>query len=149
MTQIACSSTEDAKNVAERLTSLAKPGRCFALFGDLGSGKTTFAKYFIESLSRSSQDVTSPTFTIVQIYDSDIAEIWHADFYRLKSEEEFYELGFEEALSRCITIIEWPEIVLHLLPHDTVKINFRCLEAKYFIEIADQYGLQEFFGENK
>jgi tRNA threonylcarbamoyladenosine biosynthesis protein TsaE len=149
MIQIICNSTADAKNVAERLAHLAKPGQCFALSGELGSGKTTFAKYFIGSLSRPLQDVTSPTFTIVQIYDSDIAEIWHADFYRLKSEEEFYELGFEEALSHCITIIEWPEIILHLLPADTVKINFRCFETKYFITIADHDGLQEFFGENE
>jgi tRNA threonylcarbamoyladenosine biosynthesis protein TsaE len=124
MTKFLCHSLEDTKNAAEYFARLAKPGQCFALLGDLGYGKTTFAKYFIQFLNKSVSHVTSPTFTIVQIYDSVVAEIWHVDCYRLKNEEEFYELGLDEAFSHCISIIEWPEVILQLLPTDTIKIKF-------------------------
>ncbi|MDR1551262.1 MAG: tRNA (adenosine(37)-N6)-threonylcarbamoyltransferase complex ATPase subunit type 1 TsaE [Holosporaceae bacterium] len=119
-----CNTLQETQKAAEYLARAAKPGFCLALFGDLGYGKTTFAKYFIKSLNRSVSDVPSPTFTIIQTYDSPIAEIWHVDCYRLKSKDEFYNLGLEDALRHCITIIEWPEVIMSLLPIDTVKAYF-------------------------
>jgi tRNA threonylcarbamoyladenosine biosynthesis protein TsaE len=124
MIKFVCKTLADTRNAAEYFAGSAKAGRCFALFGDLGYGKTAFAGYFIRSLNKSVQDVVSPTFSIVQIYDSDVAEIWHVDCHRLKSEEEFRELGLDEAFQRCITIVEWPEIIENFLPTDTVKIKF-------------------------
>jgi tRNA threonylcarbamoyladenosine biosynthesis protein TsaE len=124
MIEFISNSLEDTKKSAEYFAQFAKAGQCFALYGGLGFGKTTFSRYFIQSINKSIEEVSSPTFTIVQVYDSDIAEIWHVDCYRLKSEEEFFELGLDEAFSNCIIIIEWPEIIEHLLPRDTIKICF-------------------------
>ncbi|MDR1982469.1 MAG: tRNA (adenosine(37)-N6)-threonylcarbamoyltransferase complex ATPase subunit type 1 TsaE [Holosporaceae bacterium] len=123
MTEFICNSLNDTKIAAEYFSQFAEVGQCFALFGDLGYGKTTFSKYFIQSLNKSIKEVPSPTFAIVQIYNSSVAEIWHVDLYRLKSEEEFYELGVEEALHHCVTIVEWPEIIQHLLPQNVIKIR--------------------------
>ncbi|MDR1561100.1 MAG: tRNA (adenosine(37)-N6)-threonylcarbamoyltransferase complex ATPase subunit type 1 TsaE [Holosporaceae bacterium] len=124
MIEFICNSLENTQKAAKYLSQFAEVGRCFSLFGDLGYGKTTLAKYLIKSLNPSIQDVTSPTFTIVQTYHSVIAEIWHIDCYRLKSTSEFYELGLDEALGNCIMIIEWPEIIEELLPLNSIKINF-------------------------
>lgn len=124
-----CNSLNDTKNVAERFSTLAKPGQCFALHGDLGSGKTTFTKYFISKINPFIINVSSPTFTIIQTYDSPICEIWHADCYRLKSQDEFFELGLEEAIQNCITIIEWPEIIRNFLPKNTIDLFFEAPQA--------------------
>jgi tRNA threonylcarbamoyladenosine biosynthesis protein TsaE len=124
MVKFVCKSLKDTQNAAKYFSQFAKAGQCFALFGDLGYGKTTFTRYFVRLLNKSNEDVQSPSFTLVQIYDSAIAEIWHVDCYRWKSPDAFYELGLEDALLNCITIIEWPEIILHLLPPDTIKIKF-------------------------
>jgi tRNA threonylcarbamoyladenosine biosynthesis protein TsaE len=124
MIEFLCKSLEDTKNAAEYFGQFARIGRCFALCGDLGSGKTTFSRYLIRWLNPSVTDVPSPTFTIVQTYDSNAGEIWHVDCHRLKSNGEFLELGLEEALVNCITIIEWPEIIGEFLPPDTIRIDF-------------------------
>ena len=76
------------------------------------------------------QNVVSPTFTIVQVYDcvysglENVDEIFHLDCYRLKSEEEFYNLGVDERFSDIITIIEWPEIIENFLPKNVIKVYF-------------------------
>jgi len=134
MTKFVCNSLNDTKLAAEYFAEFARVGQCFALFGGLGFGKTTFSKYFIQALNPLIKEISSPTFTIVQTYDSVVAEIWHVDCYRLKSEDEFYELGLDEAFSNCVTIIEWPEIILHQLPQDTIKIEFSLKHRTRYIE---------------
>ncbi|MDR1375526.1 MAG: tRNA (adenosine(37)-N6)-threonylcarbamoyltransferase complex ATPase subunit type 1 TsaE [Holosporaceae bacterium] len=129
MMTFVCNSLKNTKNAAEYFSQFAKAGQCFALSGDLGCGKTTFSRYLIRSLNPAVGDVLSPTFPVVQIYEAEIAEIWHIDCYRLKSQEEFYELGLEDALKNHITIIEWPRIIEELLPASTIKITF-SLEGK-------------------
>lgn len=125
MATFKCTSLEKTKEAAEYFSRLAKPGQCFALHGDLGYGKTTFSKYFIQTLNKDVEEVTSPTFAIVQIYEYNNTEIWHVDCYRMVSEDEFYELGLEEAFQNYITIIEWPDIIEHLLPKNTIHISFK------------------------
>ena len=124
MKKFVCNSLDDTKKAAEYFSEFAKPGQCFALYGNLGFGKTTFAQYLIKTLNQKIENIISPTFNIIQTYPSKIAKIWHIDCYRLKSADEFYELGIEEAFSDCITIIEWPEIIEDMLPNNTIKINF-------------------------
>ncbi|MDR0580708.1 MAG: tRNA (adenosine(37)-N6)-threonylcarbamoyltransferase complex ATPase subunit type 1 TsaE [Holosporaceae bacterium] len=124
MAEFICNRLKDTRNAAEYFAQFAKVGQCFAFYGDLGCGKTTFSKYFIKALNKSAGDIVSPTFTLVQAYNSTIAEIWHVDCYRWRSAEEFWELGLEEALGNCIVIIEWPDIIQHLLPLNTIKIKF-------------------------
>lgn len=125
MVTFKCASLDGTREAAQYFAKLARPGQCFALHGDLGYGKTTFSKYFIQALNKDVDDVTSPTFAIVQIYECKDSEIWHVDCYRMVSEDEFYELGLEEAFSKYITIIEWPNIIEHLLPESTIHIEFK------------------------
>ena len=125
---------QETEAVAKRFGKLVHVDACFALYGDLGAGKTTFSKYLIQSLNPKIKDVTSPTFNIIQTYPSDISEIWHVDCYRLKSKEEAYELGLQEAIGQFITIIEWPEIIEDLLPDNAVRIYFKFEDGKRIIE---------------
>lgn len=106
---------------------LVQKGDCITLRGDLGSGKTTFARGFIHVLSTAPEEVTSPTFTLAQSYSAQTARgqvtLWHFDLYRLKQAEEVLEIGLEEALESGITLIEWPEMVESLLPVDRLDIS--------------------------
>lgn len=91
------------------------------LRGELGVGKTTFARGVIRALGGGG-DVPSPTFTLVQVYDTRSAPVWHFDLYRLARPEDVYELGFEEALAEAIALVEWPERLGPLLPRDRIDV---------------------------
>lgn len=100
------------------------PGSVIALKGDLGSGKTFLTKHIISNLLGSETHVTSPTFQLLQIYQSDSYEIYHYDLYRLKNRNEILELGIEDAMNgKNICIIEWPEIIFDILPQETLVIE--------------------------
>jgi tRNA threonylcarbamoyladenosine biosynthesis protein TsaE len=101
--------------LAVRLAALARPGDVIALAGELGSGKTSFARAFIRARG-GTEDVPSPTFTLVQIYELGDAAIWHFDAYRLRQPDEAWELGIEDAFRDGISLIEWPERLGPLLP---------------------------------
>jgi tRNA threonylcarbamoyladenosine biosynthesis protein TsaE len=98
---------------AERVAALARRGDVIALRGDLGVGKTSFARSFIRSCGNPDEEVPSPTFTLVQFYEPGV---WHFDLYRLVSPEEAWELGIEEAFTQGISLVEWPERLGPLLP---------------------------------
>src|SRR6516164_3869418 len=108
---------------AARISALAATRDIIALKGDLGSGKTTFARGFIRARG-GTEEVPSPTFTLVQIYELGSAVVWHFDLYRLKSPEEAWELGIEDAFSEGISLIEWPERLGPLLPRRRLEIEF-------------------------
>jgi tRNA threonylcarbamoyladenosine biosynthesis protein TsaE len=112
--------------LARHLAALARPGDIIALRGDLGLGKTTFARFFVRSLMGEDVEVPSPTFNLVQTYDTPAgATLWHFDLYRLEDPEEAFELGIEEAFADGISLIEWPERLGDLLPLERLEI---CLE---------------------
>jgi tRNA threonylcarbamoyladenosine biosynthesis protein TsaE len=108
--------------LAARLAARAAGGDVLALRGELGAGKTRFARAFIRALGGSGE-VPSPTFTLVQVYDVAPAPVWHFDLYRLKSPEEAWELGIEEAFAAGISLIEWPEKLGPLLPRRRLDIT--------------------------
>lgn len=124
--QIILNSLNDTANFAKRLASYLTIGDAVALKGDLGSGKTTLAGYIINRLSGKNENIISPTFNIVQLYDTPNFIIWHFDLYRLKSEDELVEIGLDEALNSALSIIEWPELAEELLPEETLFINLSC-----------------------
>jgi tRNA threonylcarbamoyladenosine biosynthesis protein TsaE len=118
--------------LAQRLAGLARPGDVIALAGDLGSGKTSFARAFIRSLplgdaavgdAAEGDEIPSPTFTLVQIYHRRPAPVWHFDLYRLERPEEAYELDLEDALAGAISLIEWPERLGGLLPAERLDVR--------------------------
>lgn len=90
--------------VARRL----EPGEAVLLYGPLGMGKSTLARGLIRALTRPDEDVPSPTFTLVQFYESD-PPVAHFDLYRLSRPEEASEIGLDEALDEGCAVIEWPE----------------------------------------
>jgi tRNA threonylcarbamoyladenosine biosynthesis protein TsaE len=102
--------------------SAAKNAHIFLLFGDLGAGKTTLTKSFCQILGVK-KNVTSPTFALVNEYEGAEKNIYHFDFYRIKSEEEAYDMGYEEYFySDNYCFIEWGEKIPNLLPENAVRI---------------------------
>ncbi len=99
----------DTARLAGIVARAAVPGDVIALSGDLGSGKTAFARGFIRALTAPAEEVPSPTFTLVQTYSANGRTIYHFDFYRIDDPEEAWEIGIEEAFAGGITLIEWPE----------------------------------------
>lgn len=120
--KITCLTEQDTKALAEKIADIAQKGDVFALYGTLGAGKSTFARYFIQHLT-SAQDIPSPTFTLVQTYETSLFDIYHYDMYRLKSPEEAYELDIEDAFYSAVSLVEWPEKISPLLPKDLWKIS--------------------------
>ena len=124
--EINITSLEQTADFAKKLAAGLAPGDIIALKGDLGSGKTTLCKYLISALLGKKTNVTSPTFQLLQIYSN----IYHYDLYRLKRLEEVYELGLEDAFyGENIVIIEWPEIIMQILPKKIIEIEI-LLENK-------------------
>src|ERR1700687_5674869 len=102
--------------LAARVAALARRGDVIALRGELGAGKTSFARAFIRARAERDEVVPSPTFTLVQLYDVGDAAIWHFDAYRLCDPAEAWELGIEDAFEDGISLIEWPELLGPLVP---------------------------------
>ncbi|MCM1323147.1 MAG: tRNA (adenosine(37)-N6)-threonylcarbamoyltransferase complex ATPase subunit type 1 TsaE [Acetobacter sp.] len=117
-----CNSENDTKLLATSIAKIAQKGDIFALFGTLGVGKSTFSRYFIQYLS-GIQDVPSPTFTLVQMYETQNFDIYHYDMYRLKVADEAYELGVEDAFYQGVSLIEWSEKIVNILPKNIWKIE--------------------------
>ena len=123
---------EDTAQVARDLAEKLRPGDVLCLEGDLGIGKSVFARALIRHITgNSSLDVPSPTFTLVQTYETPCGPLWHFDLYRIEEAEEIYELGWEDALSEAITVIEWPQRLAGLAPADrlTVSLSSSALEV--------------------
>lgn len=105
------------------LAKLARPGDIFALWGDLGVGKTAFARAFINELTNHVEEVPSPTFTLVQMYDTLKGAVYHLDMYRLEQPDDALELGVEDAFADGICLIEWPDRLGPWLPHDRLDVT--------------------------
>ena len=132
---------------ARRLAGVVQPGDVLALSGELGVGKTTFARCFINALPRHTgefveEEVPSPTFTLVQTYDRHPAAVWHVDLYRLTTPEEAVELGLEEAFADAVTLIEWPERLEPYLPADRLQLSFRFADRSESREV-DIFGCRD------
>ncbi len=123
--QFKINTIQEWQNVIEEILPHLKHN-ILLLKGNLGAGKTTFTQFLLKNLG-STDEVSSPTYAIVNEYDSAKGKIFHFDLYRMKSIEEVYDIGIEEYLDNAyLCIIEWPEIYeeeLADLPHHEMKIN--------------------------
>jgi tRNA threonylcarbamoyladenosine biosynthesis protein TsaE len=122
--QIIAARESDTVKAAQNFAATLKSGEVIFLRGDLGAGKTVFARSLIRTLAKDeAMEVPSPTFTLVQTYESDNGPVWHFDLYRLEDPEEIYELGWEEALNEGIVIVEWPQRLGTHLPSRYTDIH--------------------------
>ena len=115
-------------DLAATLAGVARVGDVIALSGELGAGKSVFARAFVRALSGGPggrrREVPSPTFTLAQAYDCDAGTVHHFDLYRLSKPEEAWELGIEDAFADGISLVEWPERLGAELPETRLRIAF-------------------------
>ena len=122
MQEIITKSEKETMQIAKNIASKAKIGDVIVLNGELGAGKTKFTEGFL-SYYDLQDEISSPTFTIVNEYKNEKINIYHFDVYRLSDVSEFYAIGGEESLAKGICIIEWGEIIKEALPKEYIKIN--------------------------
>lgn len=132
---IALATESDTLALGAALAGPARRGHVIALSGPLGAGKTTLARGFIQARG-DTEEVVSPTFTLVQVYDAPDVPIWHFDLYRLEKAEDAFELGLEEALAGAITLIEWPERLGPLLPAARLDVTLSAAAAGRTAELV-------------
>lgn len=115
----------ELKALAEEIAKEVFPPYSVLLYGNIGAGKTTFSQFFIEKLLIDhNQKITSPTFNLIQIYDTTKGPLWHADLYRLKDKNEIFQLGILEAMHESICLIEWPNMLENYISDCRIKKLF-------------------------
>ncbi len=143
MNKFVSKNENDTIEFANNLASFLKNGDIIVLSGDLGSGKTKFTQGILKHFGLD-DEISSPTFTIVNEYHKDETNIYHFDVYRLSDSDEFYAIGGDEYLNNGICIIEWGEIIEDILPKDYIKIVF----SKDMDNENDRILELQAFGEN-
>ena len=114
---------QDTIDFAEKFASSLSIGDIVVLTGELGSGKTKFVQGVLKYFNME-DEISSPTFTIVNEYTSDKTNVYHFDVYRLEDSDEFYAMGGDEYFSKGICLIEWGEMIEDILPKPYIKIIF-------------------------
>jgi len=126
-------SLEDIKKLSKKISKIIKAGDVIFLYGEIGVGKTTFVRFFINHLENknkiNSSDVLSPTFNIVYDYDIGKVKILHYDLYRLKNYKDISELGMFETSKNHIKIVEWPDLI-KIKPKDRIDILFEYSKSE-------------------
>ena len=116
-------SEKETFQIAKELAEQARPGEVYCLSGDLGVGKTVFTKGFAAGLGIT-EPVSSPTFTIVQIYEEGRLPLYHFDVYRIEDIEEMEEIGYEDCFyGEGVGLVEWAELIKEILPENCKKIK--------------------------
>ncbi len=123
-------SEADTFRFATELAKNAAPGDVYALIGDLGAGKTAFAKGFAGGLGVT-EDVVSPTFTILQIYESGRMPLYHFDVYRIDDVSQMDEIGYEDCFfGEGVSLVEWADIIEDILPENTIFVTITAEPEK-------------------
>jgi len=126
-------SLEDTQIFSKEISKILKKGDVIFLYGEIGTGKTTFVRFLINHLEEKNNieksDILSPTFNIVYDYDIKRIKILHYDLYRIKNYNDVLELGMFESLKNHIKIVEWPELIKPK-PSDRIDIKFKYVKNK-------------------
>lgn len=144
---ITTQSPEETKEYAKKLGMEAKPGQVYALIGDLGAGKTAFSQGFAQGLGIE-EYITSPTFTLLNVYESGRMPLYHFDCYRIDDPEEIVYTGIEDYLyGRGVCLIEWAYLIKDFLPLEYVLVkietlgtNSRKIEIRYINDSDKERG---------
>lgn len=130
-TSLVLKNLEDLQRLAAIVADKTAQVDVVLLKGTLGVGKSAFARCFLTHLDDTITEIPSPTFTLVQTYNTPTREVWHFDLYRLEDPEEVYEIGIEEAFVSGVSLIEWPErfYYQHLRDYLLINIDFMPSEA--------------------
>ena len=146
MVEFYAKSEADTEVIARRIATKTQPRDVIGLSGELGAGKTTFARAFINAFPGKLEEVPSPTFTIVQTYNRNGTEIQHFDLFRLKHFTEAYEIGIEDAFISSISLIEWPDRLGPALPVNflNIMIDLRKKNSERIIKLygSDTWALR-------
>jgi tRNA threonylcarbamoyladenosine biosynthesis protein TsaE len=140
MTKILIQNQQEMADFAIKMAKSIKNNQIITLEGNLGAGKTFFAKNFISFLTDIKQsEITSPTFNIYNHYQINKQNIYHFDLYRINDEEELDNIGFYDLLKDGICLIEWPEIAKKYLPSLFTRIDFNIIsEFQREISLSDE-----------
>lgn len=127
--QLTINSLSELDIAAEEFLRRTKGNRLIAFYAPMGAGKTTFISALCRCLGVSAEEISSPSFSIVNEYRTNGGDtIYHFDFYRLKDEREALDIGLYEYLdSDCMCLMEWPENIEDLLPEETLKVQIKLL----------------------
>jgi tRNA threonylcarbamoyl adenosine modification protein YjeE len=125
--QILLASPAETAALGARIAASLAPGDAVLLEGDLGAGKTTLARAILTTLGLD-ESVPSPTFTLVQRYETPRLTVAHFDLYRVEREDEIEELGLDEALGEGAALIEWPEHAGSRLPQDALHVQLAIID---------------------
>lgn len=122
--------------LAEQIAPLLQAGDTLLLEGEIGAGKTAFARALIRARLGRMEDVPSPTFTLVQTYEDPQGDLWHCDLYRLTHPDEALELGLEEAFETAICLIEWPDRLGDVAPAAALHLAFAAGADAHHLTIS-------------
>lgn len=140
---------EATEALGKRLATLARAGDVILLEGPIGAGKSCLARAFIRARLGREEEVPSPTFTLVQVYEAEGVEIWHADLYRLSHPDEVWELGLDDAFLSAICLVEWPDRLGAHQPPGALRIRLEAAgEGRRAILSGGRDGLAKAFAHD-
>ena len=139
MTRRVSNSVAETEQIAGELAATLRGGQCVALYGDLGAGKTQFVRGLVRGLGGEPRAVSSPTFVLLNVYETPRLKVFHLDAYRVHGAEDFEAIGFAELLEQPagVVVVEWAERVEGLLPPQHVSVHISSTgQSTREIEIA-------------
>lgn len=134
-------SVEQTESIAADLAATLAGGECIALHGDLGAGKTQFVRGLVRGLGGNPRSVSSPTFVLLNIYETGRLAVYHLDAYRVHGAEDFESIGFWELLEQGgVVVVEWASRVKELIPGRHIEVKIESLdETRRSIEIISHF----------
>lgn len=144
MQRFVSNSEEETMEFARKVAKKLNKNTIIVLTGELGSGKTKFTEGILKYFGLE-DEISSPTFTLVNEYNTDMFDIYHFDVYRISDIDEFYAIGGEEYFEKGACLIEWGELIEEVLPKDYIKLSFSRNEKDVNKRVIDI----QFFGNAK